>query len=152
MPRAAAMLAVSLVIPGRGEDIHMLQGTNVYHKHFPYPPGSSLGQLKVKKSRRISLYNPLYCLIISSMSYRKRFLFGSQGRTHHLEACYKGIVRELSVHQRTFCGEGTPHPLKWLRRSQGESLSSISLRSPVVCHACSVCPSLPDSYLGLCKK
>lgn len=53
-----------------------------------------------------------------------------------------GIVRELSVHQRTFCGEGTLHPLKCLRRSQSESLPSVSLRSPIVCHVCAQHPWL----------
>lgn len=39
----------------RGEDIHMLEETGVYHKHFPYPPSSSLGQLKVEKSRSMQI-------------------------------------------------------------------------------------------------
>ncbi|KAM4658326.1 retinoic acid receptor beta isoform 1-T1 [Amazona ochrocephala] len=38
-------------------------------------------------------------------------------------------VRELSVHQRAFCGEGTLHPLKWLCRSHNEFLPAVETQS-----------------------
>ncbi|XP_017587602.1 retinoic acid receptor beta isoform X2 [Corvus cornix cornix] len=66
------------------------------------------------------------------------------------------IVRELSVHQRTFCGEGTPHPLKWLRRSQVETQSTSSeelvpsppspLPPPRVYKPCFVCQDKSSGY------
>ncbi|KAM9302862.1 retinoic acid receptor beta isoform 2-T2 [Morus bassanus] len=67
------------------------------------------------------------------------------------------IVRELSVHQRTFCGEGTPHPLKWLRRSQTVETQSTSseelvpsppspLPPPRVYKPCFVCQDKSSGY------
>ncbi|XP_066050450.1 retinoic acid receptor beta isoform X4 [Chamaea fasciata] len=67
------------------------------------------------------------------------------------------IVRELSVHQRTFCGEGTPHPLKWLRRSQAVETQSTSseelvpsppspLPPPRVYKPCFVCQDKSSGY------
>lgn len=64
-----------------------------------------------------------------------------------------GIVRELSVHQRTFCGEGTLHLLKRLRRSQSESLPSVAVWLPSCVPCLQVAsPAPPGSYLGLFKK
>ncbi|XP_062352294.1 retinoic acid receptor beta isoform X1 [Cinclus cinclus] len=67
------------------------------------------------------------------------------------------IVRELSVHQRTFCGEGTPHPLKWLHRSQAVETQSTSseelvpsppspLPPPRVYKPCFVCQDKSSGY------
>ncbi|XP_010582650.1 PREDICTED: retinoic acid receptor beta isoform X1 [Haliaeetus leucocephalus] len=67
------------------------------------------------------------------------------------------IVRELSVHQRTFCGEGTPHPLKCLRRSQTVETQSTSseelvpsppspLPPPRVYKPCFVCQDKSSGY------
>uniref|UniRef100_A0A8C5IW95 Retinoic acid receptor beta n=2 Tax=Passeriformes TaxID=9126 RepID=A0A8C5IW95_JUNHY len=67
------------------------------------------------------------------------------------------IVRELSVHQRTFCREGTPHPLKWLRRSQAVETQSTSseelvpsppspLPPPRVYKPCFVCQDKSSGY------
>ncbi|XP_050747312.1 retinoic acid receptor beta isoform X1 [Gymnogyps californianus] len=67
------------------------------------------------------------------------------------------IVRELSVHQRTFCGEGTPHPLKWLCRSQTVETQSTSseelvpsppspLPPPRVYKPCFVCQDKSSGY------
>ncbi|KAM3680310.1 retinoic acid receptor beta isoform 1-T1 [Ammospiza maritima maritima] len=67
------------------------------------------------------------------------------------------IVRELSVHQRTFCGGGTPHPLKWLRRSQAVETQSTSseelvpsppspLPPPRVYKPCFVCQDKSSGY------
>ncbi|KAM9232000.1 retinoic acid receptor beta isoform 2-T2 [Leptosomus discolor] len=67
------------------------------------------------------------------------------------------IVRELSVHQRTFCGEGTPHPLKWLSRSWTVETQSTSseelvpsppspLPPPRVYKPCFVCQDKSSGY------
>ncbi|XP_059674255.1 retinoic acid receptor beta isoform X1 [Gavia stellata] len=67
------------------------------------------------------------------------------------------IVRELSVHQRTFCGDGTPHPLKWLCRSQTVETQSTSseelvpsppspLPPPRVYKPCFVCQDKSSGY------
>ncbi|XP_010005811.1 PREDICTED: retinoic acid receptor beta isoform X1 [Chaetura pelagica] len=67
------------------------------------------------------------------------------------------IVRELSVHQRTFCGEGTSHPLKWLHRSQAVETQSTSseelvpsppspLPPPRVYKPCFVCQDKSSGY------
>ncbi|KAM6134478.1 retinoic acid receptor beta isoform 2-T2 [Pterocles gutturalis] len=67
------------------------------------------------------------------------------------------IVRELSVHQRTFCGEGTPHSLKWLCRSQTVETQSTSseelvpsppspLPPPRVYKPCFVCQDKSSGY------
>ncbi|XP_009464715.1 PREDICTED: retinoic acid receptor beta isoform X1 [Nipponia nippon] len=68
------------------------------------------------------------------------------------------IVRELSVHQRTFCGEGAPpHPLKRLRRSQTVETQSTSseelvpsppspLPPPRVYKPCFVCQDKSSGY------
>ncbi|KAM4907034.1 retinoic acid receptor beta [Sylvia borin] len=67
------------------------------------------------------------------------------------------VVRELSVHQRTFCGEGTPHPLKWPRRSQAVETQSTSseelvpsppspLPPPRVYKPCFVCQDKSSGY------
>ncbi|KAM6375696.1 retinoic acid receptor beta isoform 2-T2 [Alca torda] len=65
--------------------------------------------------------------------------------------------KELSVHQRTFCGEGTPHPLKWLLRSQTVETQSTSseelvpsppspLPPPRVYKPCFVCQDKSSGY------
>nr|XP_009937084.1 PREDICTED: retinoic acid receptor beta isoform X1 [Opisthocomus hoazin] len=67
------------------------------------------------------------------------------------------IVRELSVHQRTFCGEGTRHPLKRPRRSQTVETQSTSseelvpsppspLPPPRVYKPCFVCQDKSSGY------
>ncbi|XP_074006392.1 retinoic acid receptor beta isoform X1 [Numenius arquata] len=66
-------------------------------------------------------------------------------------------VRELLVHQRTFCGEGTPRPLKWLRGSQTVETQSTSseelvpsppspLPPPRVYKPCFVCQDKSSGY------